>query len=400
MIVFTKTQGDIQTIDGDHSCIVFLRNFIGEVTSISLDCKYLTFVADGNCEVISDISITNSDKLDILKIRGRGKLAIGKLAATTIEIYSEVSAKTISANVVKIYGANLSSNANIDEDETFIKAIGHVWVVDSILNCEKYKNGIDSPYVLIDNSLCDLTGHEKAILSENALSVENCRNVSNLDISFKCEPCIEDGNAPKRFIYALLRDDSGKVVQVLSRRKLYGYDIEGPNFIWPNASNALISGEQIIPAQVATPYDVFKHSTQYTNVDIHRWINQAGEVLKGLGSNYITDETINAICNAMWTENPDDWEAIPKEIINRICEILPPEYVYDGHPHSSEPMSIDTVNSIMNGSYDWPKKNSYALDEVDSRNYELGLYSLNSYRTADLKFYEQNNPVSEEREMP
>lgn len=398
MIKFTGDSSKIQIIEGDHSCLCILKEFVGEITSITDECKYLTFVLFGDCIINSNISLTSTDKLDTIIVKGEGSLCVTSLNATTIEVYADVKFDSVTGNVVKFCGCQISKYCEA-HSETYIKAAGHIWVTDTILTANNCNIGISSPYVLIDNSTCNIQASIKAIQTSNDMIIEHCDSVNDKDCLFTSSASVlgSDNITPKKFLYALLRDESGNVVQVATRRKLYGYNVETLSEVWDNAK---VSGEQIIPAQLADAFDEFKHSTQYTNVDLHRWISDVGETLKGRGSNYIPDETIALICQDFWSGESVDWEAIPVEIVNRICEVLLPEYVYDGHPHTSTPIDPQVVRDILYGDYVWPKRNGYELDEVSGRAYEVGMYSLYSYRNTDLKFYEPDNTLSEDRELP
>ena len=397
MIKFTGNKEEIQTINGEHSCLCVLHEFNGEITSIDKECTYLTFMLFGNCTIRSDISLVNQNNLDTIIIKGDGNLYVNSLKATTIEVYADVTANTISGNVVKFSECNVQDTV-VNSLDAFIQASGHMWAIDCHLDIRSHFVGISSPYILIDNSSCWIEVSKQAFETSNNTIIEHCNVYENNDQQFVCTALVRDDHGtPHSFQYAILRDESGKVVQVATRRELYGYDVETLSEVW---DNAVVSGEQIIPAQPATIYDEFKHSTQYTNVDLHRWITKVGETLKGRGGNYITDDIINQICTALWSGEASDWEAIPVEVVNQICEVILPEYIYDGHAHSSTPITSDAVTDIMNETHAWPRLNGYELDEVDSRKYEVGMYSLYSYRTTDLQFYEQNNEISEDRELP
>lgn len=398
MIEFIKDQGSIEVINSENSCLCIVKDFIGEITSISSSCTYLTFILFGSSSINSSIELSNHNKLDTIMIKGEGQLKVKSLRATTIEIYADTDSTQLFGNVIKLFGCKISNYADSNASE-FISANGHIWVIDTILNIQNCTNGINSPYVLIDNSNCTVECSENAILSDNEITIEHCNVIDSSNKLFKTECLVfsENANTPKNFTYSIIKDTAGNIISIASRRKLYGYDVEDPCF---DQSNTIISGEQIIPAQPATSYDKFKHSTHYTNVDLHRWMNKPGEQLKGRGTNYITDAVINDICNSFWSGKSAEWEAIPEETVNRICEVLLPPYVYDGHPHSCETIEPNIVTDIMNETYQWPKRNGYELDEVSGREYELGIYSLYSYRNTDLKFYESNNKISEERELP
>ena len=60
----------------------------------------------------------------------------------------------------------------------------------------------------------------------------------------------------------------------------------------------------------------------------------------------------------------------------------------------------EDVQAIIEGTYSWPKYSKFALDESSSRNYEVGIYSLNSYRTTIYNFYDEGTPITEDRELP
>ena len=285
---------------------------------------------------------------------------------------------------------NVNETPRYDE---FISAKGHIWIVDAILIIDNgYDYGIKSPYILFDNSQCDAVGAIKVFDTENAISIENCINIGYIETAFTCYSFVNDDlGKPKDFLYVVTRDNDGQISGIHSRRKLYGYATS----VYDNDQK--LYQDVNIPAQLASSYDLFKHSTQYTNVDLHRWMDQNGELYKGRGRNYIPDEVINLICRSLWSGESIEWEAIPDEVIDAICAAT---YDFPYHPHTSEPISREVVQEILSGSYRWPRENSYEFDEVRSRNYELGIYSLNSYRTTELVFYKDNDPVCEDRELP
>ena len=280
--------------------------------------------------------------------------------------------------------------------EAFISAKGHAYIVDTTLIVDEgYDYGIASPYILFDNSKSNVEGYESAFDTQNAVSIEHCIDVEYLEKTFVSTSLVNDENGhPKDFLYLVLKDENGKITQIASRRKLYGYNIESLSYI---DSGAVVSGNQNIPAQLATPYDKFKHSTQYTNVDLHRWIDQNGELYNGRTPNYITDEVLYLIIHSLWNGESFEWEAIPDEVINAICQGT---YIYDGHPHTSEPMDPGVVDAIIHGTYIWPRANGYEWGEINSRQYEVGIYSLNSYRVTDLIMYEADNELCDDREIP
>ena len=313
-------------------------------------------------------------------------------------LFSNLNRKIQNLNTKSLLKGSIFRNNNRNDLEnysSFVNAKGHVWLTDCTFITSGYDTGISAPYILIDNSKCDVQGNNFAFDTPNAISVEHCIDIEYLQNSFKSLSLVNDefGN-PKDFIYVVIKDKDGNVSKIASRRKLYGYNVESSMY---TQGGALVSGNQNIYAQPATPYDIFKHSTQYTNVDLHRWINQNGEIYKGRRPNYISDEVLYLIVNSLWGGQSFEWEAISDEVINAICDGT---YVYDGHPHTSEPMDPSVVEAILEGTYIWPRENGSELDELRSRNYDLGIYSLNSYRFTDILVYDSNSEICDDREIP
>ena len=274
------------------------------------------------------------------------------------------------------------SRNNSFDTSIFIQAKGHVWLIDCYVVDTEHNISIQSPYILLDNAKCSIQAETEALDTKidkeyyNEISTENCKDVEQTITSFSCNGIVTDeNNIPKEFLYVIVKDENDKYAGVISREKLYASQ----------------------PAHLVTPYDKFKHSTEYTNVDLHRWINQDGEVYKGYGTNYILDDIIKSICNDLWHGVSVDWEAIPDEVIQEICNLI---YTYEPHNHTSVPLDDETIEEILNDEYDFSIYNGYDLDEIDSRKYELNIINLNSYRTTELSFYEDNSEIVDERELP
>ena len=570
LVNFEKTSGSIHFIEEDCSCIAILDRFVGTFESISESCIYLTIIVKSDSQINSNISLNSrQNKLDVLAIKGPGSLNAGSLKATSIEIKANLVATSIEANVVKISECKIIGyldSTQTDVPESFIQAIGHVSIFDTHIINRGYDYSISSPYILIDNSHCEMQANVTALQTSNAVSVIHCLAIDYTQKRFYSNAVVlDESGEPKSFTYAILRNSDGTVTDLVSRRKLYGYNVESTSYIH---NKELVSSNQSIPAQPATPYDFFKHSTQFTNVDLHRWINQHGEIFKGLGTNYIPQNVIELICNDLWFEESSEWEAIPDEIIDLICTNIyssvahihsKPEYdcrdgslrfnlewdvddtdtsifsiasayiIYDDseyvdieddkieievvsssldkqvvqynidlseisvhihepwvelnvyisyqgqeflpstvsgyyvnelvgtyeysevkyfpktgevgiryidkstnatyqwdqvhkkyieaselnefiipveflhlydHPHTSIPMTQGVIDSIIEESYIWPRENGYELDELDSRKFEVGIYSLNSYRTTESTFYDADIPLNDDRELP
>jgi len=124
-------------------------------------------------------------------------------------------------------------------------------------------------------------------------------------------------------------------------------------------------------------YGVFKESTYYTNVDLHRWINQTGAILPHADENSIYIPVIDTILKKLWQDQvDDDPERIDEAILDAISSTLS-EYEID----NDLAITSEDLFRIVHDIYYPLKRTNYLQQEMESRNYEVGIYSLNSYRT-------------------
>ena len=250
--------------------------------------------------------------------------------------------------------------------EPLINAKGHTWLIDCVLECTGYDYAIHSPYILFDNVTSDFNSDVKNFDTPHDISVTHCEISNNSNTRFTSTSIVvDDSEMPADFIYRLIYKNS-QLKQIASRRKLYNF----------------------LPAKKADPYDYFKESTHYTNVDLHRRIDQNSTILKGIGTNYIPPYIIELICLGLYESSTFELTAISDEVIRAICNDT---YEDDQHPHSWPVISNEVVEDIMRGRYIPEPNNGYEYDETDSRKYDLGIYSLNSYRTTELSFYDDNS---------
>ena len=394
LISYQLSSGEIHVSDNDESsCTVTLKNYKGTI-ELSRDIQSLKLYLYGESKVESYLKLQNFDKQDKIKIDGNGSLEILGLESTSIEICSTISIQSIVCNVLYISCGNVTL---IDGSENaVITCKGHAVVSDSILSYSGTKTVIQSPYLLIENSICDINSSTKWFSSDHDVIIDDCIDIESSENSFTCDALVTELNElgeeiPKEFVYALVKDESGNLVTVASRRILYGY-VTTSEVIVDNTYKTIKFSTANQKGMLATDYDKFKNSTGYTNVFLHRRINQNGELYEGRGDNYITEETIDKIINGFQVTLYPELEAISKEVIDSICAGT---YVYDGHPHYLEPISIDVVDQICAGTYEGRRLNGYSMDETDSRKYQLGIYSLYSYRTTKLSFHDEDSTMLE-----
>ena len=154
MISYSSVSGTAQVIQNDaNRYSVILNNFVGEI-SISSDIYQLKFILFGNSIVFNDINVYSESKLDWITIVGQGFCEFESLHATSIDIRSNIIAKSISGNTVKLNSASIEDKLG---DGYFIEATGHLWIIDSKLDCTLHMYGITSPFVVIDNSSINIT---------------------------------------------------------------------------------------------------------------------------------------------------------------------------------------------------------------------------------------------------
>ena len=386
---YTLTSGEIHVSGNDDtSCNIVLKNFEGSI-DVSDEVQALKIYLYGTNKIDSIIELSNYNKLDKIAISGKGNCSINGLSSTSIQLESDTQIRNLlRCNVLKINCCKVDVDANVDFD-----VIGHVWILNSIFNCN---STINSPYLLIDNSKVNIEGNPP-LNSDNEISFQTCLNIVDDETSISCEPCAtEEINGeirPKDFLYLIITDENGDIKDILSRRKLYGYTSTSEVIVDNSGKNVKFSHANQ-PGEPATPYDKFKDSTHYTNVNLHQRIDQTSKIYEGRGTNYIDDETIFKIIHGLYYNYEFEYEAISDEVINQICNDT---YIYDGHPHSADPITVEVVQEIIDGTYKGRRLNGYDLSEVDSRKYQEGIYSLYSYRTTKLSFHDED---STELEFP
>lgn len=372
MISYSAQSGEAEVVENDTSVIVSLQDFVGTL-SIDSDCETLRIIVRGNCQITNSISLKNHEKLDIIKIAssdvGENLLQFNQLSASSVTVECNSIGNAIAGNVIRIENCTLQLKPNTDNSEYGLVSAGHVWVVDSTLTSDGFESVAKTPYFLIDNSSLTLTSKAAVIGTKNEVSIVNCSYYSYLTSYLETYASVIDTetNRPKQFQYVILKNPDGSYSGVIDRRKLF----------------------MQVPAILATPYDKFKHSTQYTNVDLHRWLDQhAEEAVDGA----IPNVTIDHICrNEEFVDGIDQAE-ISDGTIDRICDGT---YVYDGHPHDSVPIKIVVVDDIMRGTYHFANDS-----ELYRQNYSVGIYSLESFRTSQIPLYSEGMKYREENEIP
>ena len=418
MISYDVSSGHISVYEDGDFVKITLNNFVGHIEDIDGYKNVIVDITGRNLDTLGmclRIHTTSQDKTDSIIIKGKDKFVdsidTAILGSTSIEISNVNITNSLecAVYVLKVQDCRICTAGGVMGSGWSIWARSYIRVVDSTILGESELSGFWAPYIFIENSNCSLIHSRtylKPIPEGSELVITEGTLIENSATKFICECLVKDDEGyPKSFVYTVVRDEDGQVVQVIDRQKHYSY----------------------IPAQLATAYDEFKHSTGYTNVDLHRWIDNEGEIYIGRGVNSISDEVIDAICNGTWDDEvePEELEVyeitdsagyiiitdlediivtgpytvnyISPEVVDQICNGT---YIYDNHPHSSEPMSAETVQAIIDGTYEWPRMNDYELDEVKSRSYEVGIYSLNSYRTTTMSFYDENSSEIDELELP
>lgn len=375
---YNLRSGNIDVLESDNAVTITLYSFEGELT-IPNTCVYLVLVLNGHNAINSGIELNDHDKIDSILIKGDGSCDFsGPVGANSVEVRSKCNFfDNLHGNVIKLSGSEVRASYT----DFGIECSGHIWILDSYLEISGYQSdiGIVSPFVLIDNSSIFIEANSEAIQTPHKLIISNCCTPTDYsDTEFKIQSLVHSDEEighelyrPDSFVYAVVENEQGEK-EIVDRQKNFS-----------EFSATLIEEDS---------YDWFKHLTQYTNVDLHRWIDQEGEIdqdgiYKGRGTNYIKDDTIDAITSDVWYETSPETEAISDEVID---EIIDGSYNYDGHPHPSEPITVDAVEAILNGTYDWSRYNQYELDELKHRGYELAIHGVNSYRTTEMTFYDES----------
>lgn len=247
--VVNKLSGDIEIIDKDnHSYTIILNNFSGEI-EVSSSTLRLRFILHGENEVTSNICLSSSNRQDSISIRGQGFCKFKKVAATVVEVLSNIEVDTLECHIAKITSSCVTTSTLTE----WITAEGHIWITDSILEASTPNVGIKSKFVVIDNSNIDLTCG-KVFDTENELVLDHIDVYENIDTHFNCiGKVLDESGDPRDFLNVI--QDSSSGINIETRRKLYGHT----------------------PAVKAGPYDKFRQAIGYTNVNLHRHIDQEGE---------------------------------------------------------------------------------------------------------------------------
>lgn len=169
---------------------------------------------------------------------------IGNLSATTVMVTSaHIECGSIECDTL------ISRSSQIYELEWMlsVKASGYVRLFDTILECASESAAIDSPYVLLDNCYVDFKGNPAMACLDR--HVEHSTIVCDTESEFACSPKVIDPitGVPKCFMYAY-DPETGSVSERLER---HTYE----------------------PARPANAYDRFKEATGYTNLDLHRRVD-------------------------------------------------------------------------------------------------------------------------------
>lgn len=372
MVSYSTQSGQIKVIENDSSIVISLFDYIGTL-EVGSECETLRISVRGNCKITNNISLKNHNKLDIIKVThsdvGSPLLEFNQLSASSVILNCNSIGNKITGNVIRIEECSLELKTNSSNSIYGLESIGHIWVVDTKLTSSGFQSVAKVPYFLIDNSTLNLLSTSKVIETDNEVSIVNCSYYSYLDQTLETQATVnnnETGN-PRSFQYVIFKNEDGSYSGVVDRRSLYTY----------------------VPATLATPFDKFKHSTQYTNVDLHRWIDQhSEESIDGA----ISNSTIDAICRNEEFIDGIDQSEISNEVIDQICKGT---YVYDGHPHDSNPIKVIIVDDIMSGKYQFDNDS-----ELYRQNYSLGIYSLESFRTSQIPLYHEGVKYREENEIP
>lgn len=417
MITYSATKGSLNYTQNDESIVIELHSFVGNV-ELGKSYKHVKMLVNGSCVVNSDIDITRSDKSDIIQISsnldlswsrstllGNHSLTIKSISSSSVYLQDvSVMCPNISGNNININHSCLFLDHSLtnysNEDSIALNSYGHITVTDSCILgkgdiksftklprnvISSYGVAIQTPYLIIDNSDIYLNIYKydeslTALRSYHDLSITNCimgkleidESSNTNNSSYSCidiSAIVRDGSnldLPKPFTYIVLKNDDGSFKGIIDRRKLYNY----------------------LPARKANAYDKYKHSTYFTNVDLHRHIDQHTD-------NYddaISKDVVDKIMNLSWSGKDIDQTAIPNEIIDLIQQ---DKYVYDGHSHDSYPLTKDDIDAIMNGKYIFDSES-----HLYTQNYQVMISSLNSYRTTMVPLYGEHKQYLEENELP
>lgn len=374
MIDYTTTSGNINIIDHeDGYYTVYLNQFEGTLTPSS-DVSQLRIFVQGESTIQNDIELANHNKLDRIRIDGIAPCHLQSLKATSVEILRDSTIKSITGNVIRIDNCSVES---IEPVETFLYAKGHIWLVDAYIESHGCSVFAHAPYVLIENLSADITATSSVFSLPDNVHIDFCESIEPTDVStittsFRATglKCNEFGK-PIKFIQYVKQTSEG--TDIVDRRDLFSYT----------------------PAELASTFDRFKHDTKYTNTHLHRWMDQNGEILKkGIDVNAIRPEDVIRICQGLYDFADADINKhpIPQSVIDAVCN--DPDYVIEDEV-DFDPMALEVVRAILDGTYVWPRTNKYAYDEQDSRKYELGIYGLHSYRVTDICFHDEHSDVDE-----
>ena len=391
LATYVATSGEAHVFDNDFtSCTVVLKDFVGTL-SINSSVQSLKIIVYNECTVNSDIELKNLDKTDKIKVTGDGHLDIQRFKSTSIELQADCTIHSLEGNVIKFESCQVDCVPTTHDP--IIYSVGHVWFSDCIVNYEGSGTLIHTPYLLVENATCTIISEGEWITGKGRYQVilDDCLDVVLDDNRFSCVALvleeIKGQMRPKDFLYVLLADADGELRTIASRRQLYGYDTLSTTLVDQSGSYVKYAHANQ-HGMYYNLFDRFKEETGFTNVDLHRRINQFGVILVGRGTNYITDEVIWLITHDKYTSNDFEWEAIPDPDIHAICDGT---YVYDGHPHSGTPITIETITAICKGEYTTKHMNGYEMSETRSRKYQVGIYSLYSYRTTDMSFHDEKS---------
>lgn len=356
MISYTLTSGKCEILElGDGSYTVVLKEFSGTLTPSS-DVKRIRVITYGDNMVSSPISLSKIDD-DCIIIEGQGSLRIPSLTATSVNIFTQVSIEFVKSHNTRIQGGSVKGVGS----STLFESTGHLSIVDSVVSGTNIGSFINSPYSVIDNCNISITSLNKPINDDGCHVVEHVDGLVKTDTEYKCSAkIVDDLGVPKNFIYK--GNDT-------SRQILYPYK----------------------PAVLANEYDLYEDKKGITDPNLHRRIDNHGVIYKGLGEGYITDEQINRVANNLDIDIPDATSFIPDETIEGVVNH---SYSYTGTPEYNE-ITPENVQKIIDGTYVFDETNRYVLDEVEPREYEVGIYGLNSYRTTSYTFHSDNSPLNE-----
>lgn len=244
------------TYRGSGCYYLVLDGFRGTISTDGSVSK-LKILLVGECE-IGDVSVQRrQDRLDVIEMvscvqdtddgRSMGTSKAGAISATNVLMSGTcIEFGSIDCDVL----AMRSSQAYGTGAQAAVTASNHIWVVDSILEVASDSTAISSPYILIDNGSLNVSG-APAIECEG-VSLEHASLESATFDGYVCSAAVIDpltGN-PEAFMWHW--DPETKTV----------------------TSRLVRSG--CSPMRPATAYDWFKESTGYTNVDLHRRVDQEG----------------------------------------------------------------------------------------------------------------------------